>query len=1065
VDDDGDGRGALTAAGLSCGVCGIQLGATAKFCSDCGTPVTSATQSAEYKQVTVLFADVVHSMDIAAAVGPERLREIMTKLVNAATAVVKRYGGTVDKFTGDGIMAVFGAPVALEDHAFRACLSALDIQTETQRLAAEVERRDGVALQLRVGLNSGEVIAGEIGLGPMGYTAIGEQVGMAQRMESVAPPGGVMLSASTARLAENAVVLSEPQLARIKGSDEPVPACRLLRIAPRDGLAPRVESRLIGRRWEMAAVAAILDRSINGNGGVVGLVGPPGIGKSRVLREAAGAAAARGVDVFWTFCESHTSEIPFHVVTRLLRAASGVDELDDLAARSRVRAQVPGADEQDLVLLDDLLGIGDPDIPLSSIDPDARRRRLTAMINTAFLARAEPAVYIVEDAHWIDEVSESMLAELVAVIPHTPSMMFVTYRPEYGGALARVAGAQTIALGPLTDSESSELTAVLLGEDPSLRAVAATIMARAGGNPFFTEEIVRDLIERGVLRGERGAYVCQTDVTEVKVPATLQATIAARIDRLGSAAKRALGAAAVIGLRFDTDLLSGLAVEPVVDELVAAELIDQVSFTPPLEFAFRHPLMRTVAYESQLKSDRVELHRCLAATVEQRDPGSADENAALIAEHLEAAGDVHGAYAWHMRAGAWSTNRDVAAARSSWERARQMADRLPADDPNRIAMRIAARTLLCGSAWRVHENISGTRFEELRELCTTAGDKASLVISMAGLVVEHAMHARVREASLLASEYMALLESIGDPTLTVGLSFAAIAARCENGEPVDMLRWSQNVVDLAGGDATKGNFIIGSPLAAALAWRGLARWWLGRPGWRKDLDQAVAMARSTDPMTHALVITYKYSPAIPLGVLLADDTALRDIEEAVQIAERIGDDVALASARLALGLALSHRDSPDRERGLELLAQVREMALNDRFSLTEIPIVDVYTAQERAKHGDRDGAVRLVGAVLDDLFNARQTWVIPATDILVELLLARGAENDVHEAEAAVDRLAVMRTDDVWAARDIMVLRLRALLAQARGDQVDYRDLVDRYRAVASTLGFEGHMKWAEAMP
>jgi hypothetical protein len=379
-------------------------------------------------------------------------------------------------------------------------------------------------------------------------------------------------------------------------------------------------------------------------------------------------------------------------------------------------------------------------------------------------------------------------------------------------------------------------------------------------------------------------------------------------------------------------------------------------------------------------------------------------------------------------------------------------------------MRIAARTLLCGSAWRVHENISGTRFEELRELCTTAGDKASLVIGMAGLVVEHAMHARVREASLLASEYMALLESIGDPTLTVGLSFAAIAARCENGEPVDMLRWSQTVVDLAGGDATKGNFIIGSPLAAALAWRGLARWWLGRPGWRKDLDQAVAMARSTDPMTHALVITYKYSPAIPLGVLLADDTALRDIEEAVQIAERIGDDVALASARLALGLALSHRDSPNRERGLELLAQVREMALNDRFSLTEIPIVDVYTAQERAKHGDRDGAVRLVGAVLNDLFNARQTWVIPATGILVELLLARGAENDVHEAEAAVDSLAVMRTDDVWAARDIMVLRLRALLAQARGDQVDYRDLVDRYRAMATSLGFEGHVAWAEAM-
>jgi adenylate cyclase len=197
----------MTAAALVCGSCGTELGANAKFCSQCGAPITTATTPAEYKQVTVLFADVVHSMDIAATVGAERLREIMTELVSRAAVVVQRYGGTVDKFTGDGIMAVFGAPVALEDQAFRACLAALDIQDEAKRLAVHVDRRDGVELQLRVGLNSGEVIAGEIGSGPFGYTAVGEQVGMAQRMESVAPPGGVMLSASTARLVDGAAAL------------------------------------------------------------------------------------------------------------------------------------------------------------------------------------------------------------------------------------------------------------------------------------------------------------------------------------------------------------------------------------------------------------------------------------------------------------------------------------------------------------------------------------------------------------------------------------------------------------------------------------------------------------------------------------------------------------------------------------------------------------------------------------------------------------------------------------------------------------------------------------------
>jgi adenylate cyclase len=184
----------MTVAALVCGSCGTELPPDSKFCNECGAAVATATTPAEYKQVTVLFADVVHSMHIAAAVGSERLREIMTELVDRASAVVQRYGGTVDKFTGDGIMAVFGAPAALEDHAFRACLAALDIQAEAKRLAVEAQERDGVELHLRVGLNSGQVIAGEIGSGALGYTAIGEQVGMAQRMESAAPPGGVMLS-------------------------------------------------------------------------------------------------------------------------------------------------------------------------------------------------------------------------------------------------------------------------------------------------------------------------------------------------------------------------------------------------------------------------------------------------------------------------------------------------------------------------------------------------------------------------------------------------------------------------------------------------------------------------------------------------------------------------------------------------------------------------------------------------------------------------------------------------------------------------------------------------------
>ena len=314
-----------------------------------------------------------------------------------------------------------------------------------------------------------------------------------------------------------------------------------------------------------------------------------------------------------------------------------------------------------------------------------------------------------------------------------------------------------------------------------------------------------------------------------------------------------------------------------------------------------------MAYESQLKSDRAEVHRRVAAAIEEEEADSVDENAALIAEHLEAAGDLHAAYGWHMRAATWATNRDIAAARLSWERATKIAHALPADDPNRAALRIAPRTMLCGIAFRVHINVTGDRFEELRELCTDTGDKASLAIGMAGLVKDHAGQDRIREASQLASEAWALIESLGDPTLTVGLSLTVLFAKLECGEWPDVLRWSQRVIELADGDPSKGNFLLGSPLALAFATRACARYCLGRPGWRDDLRHGLAMARSADPVSYAGVVTYVYLPGIPCGVLRPDDSAMRDIEDALRIAERSGDDMALALARLTLGVALVHR--------------------------------------------------------------------------------------------------------------------------------------------------------------
>jgi hypothetical protein len=458
----------------------------------------------------------------------------------------------------------------------------------------------------------------------------------------------------------------------------------------------------------------------------------------------------------------------------------------------------------------------------------------------------------------------------------------------------------------------------------------------------------------------------------------------------------------------------------------------------------------------------------VAAAIESRDPAVAEENAALIAEHLEASGDLHAAYGWHMRAAAWATNRDINAARLGWGRAQTIADALPTEDANRTSMRIAPRTMLCGIAWRVHAHVAGDRFDELRQLCTAAEDKASLAIVMAGLVVDHTFQGRTREASRLASEAWALIESLGDPTLTVGLSFAAIYAKAESGEFCDALRWSQRVIDLADGDPSKGNFIFGSPLALAFTSRAIARYCLGRPGWRDDLRQGLAMARSADPMSYATVVAWVYFPGIPMGVLRFDDSAAREIEDALRIADRSGDDHAVALARMTLGLALVHRETDaERDRGQNLLAEVSEVFLRQGELLGELPLVNVYLAHEWFQRGDRDDAISLMRAAVDHLFREGRLlgWSVPATGVLVETLLDRGADADVAKAEAAIERLATAPAEEGLVMREIWLLRLRALVARAHGDAAAYAQFRDRYRDMAKTLGFEGHIDRAEAMP
>jgi len=1017
--------------------------------------------------VTVLFADVVRSMEIAASLGPERLHQVMTELVSRSVAVVEHYGGTVDKFTGDGIMALFGAPITLENHAFRACLAALELQQVARPLAVEVARRDGIDLQIRVGLNSGRVITGEVGATHLGYTAVGEQVGMAQRMESVAPPGGVMLSESTARLVEDRVVLGERETVHIKGFATAVPARRLLAADLERRRKARDDSRLVGRQSEKDAVAELVDRAGRGEGTIVAVAGRPGVGKTRLVRESVATASSRGFEVFVTYCESHTRDVPFHVISRLLRAVFGIVGLAGEEARARVGSQIPEAGAEDLLLLNDLLGICDSGCP--DISPDARRRRLVNLINAVSLARPGPAIYIVEDAQWIDSVSESLLADFAAAVPRMRATLLVVYRPEYSGSLSRLPDARLFALAPLSDSHIAELIKGLLGEHPSVRGLSMVIADRAAGVPFAAEEIVRDLAERGELEGDPGACVCVREVRDIHVPASLQAIIGARIDRLSATAKRTLHAAAVIGAQFDTELL-GSVLDSTPDSmdvapLIETALVEQIAFTPHATYAFAHPLIQMVAYESQLKAGRSELHRRVAAVLQRTQGGFTGQEAAVVATQYAAAGDLRDAFDWHMQAATWYGARDIRAARKSWQQALRVADRLPLDEPDRLTMRIAPRARLCGTAFQVGGTPADTGFDELRALTTAAGDKKSLAVGMAGHLTTLTFNAHHQEAAGMASEFATLVESIGDPAMTVGLFYAAAQAKWEAGEASESLQLAQRIIDIADGDPTMGSLVIRSPLANAIAVKGAAGMSLGRPGWRDDLEEGVVLARSVGATTRPFVQLYKYAAATQNGAVLPDAQDVAQAAETLEVAQRSANNTAVAYALLNRATTLIHTDSEERSAGFEFLAKAREIFVDEQLIVALRRMSDIEIARERARSGDLDGAIELATAVIVEQFDTGEMiFRGPATTVLVEALLSRGSTADINDAERAIDRLAAVPTESGFVLHELPVLRLRALLACAHGDEAGYQQFLERFRAKAQEADFEGYLAQAEAM-
>jgi adenylate cyclase len=1045
----------------ACCTCGTEPREDARFCDGCGTPVRDHDTHAEFKQVTVLFADVVGSMKLAAVLQTERLRDMMNELFNRAAAVVQRYQGTVDKFTGDGLMALFGAPVALEDHALRACISAMEIQSVAQKFADEVFRRDGVRLQVRVGLNSGEVITGEIGSGPGRYTAVGHPVGMAQRMEAAAPAGGVLCSLSTARLVGGAARLGPVEDVVIKGADAPAPARLLLAVESDRMVLGRNEGLMLGRDAELNWLRNLFDAN---RGCLIGIVGDPGLGKSRLISEFTAIAASRNADIVAARCEAHTTTVAFRALSRLLRGMFTVEGLSDTDAREHTAAHCEGLltlHSADAQILFEAMGIADTNALPLQVSVDGRRRRLVEVMAKVVLARSARTVFVLEDAHWIDAPSDDVLAEFAATLNLTTSMLVTTYRPEFHGALHHHSG-QTTTLQPLSESMAVRLVGQLLGDDPSLAGLAERIAFAAVGNPFFIEEIVRDLAGRGVLCGSRGSYRLVGDVDDFAVPATVQAVLAARIDRLPAETKSILNVAAVIGNQFDVDTLQTLLPDTEsarLDELVSAELIDQTEFVPRQRYCFHHPLVRTVAYQSQLSATRAQAHSRLAAAIEARDPGAAaDDNAALIATHLEAAGELAEAYRWHIRAAEWLRSRDLSAARAQWESARHIADRLSDDHDDVIAMRIAPRTMLMSTGFYVGGDVDTDEcFREFRDLTMQTGDLRSLAIGTAGRIWSFSTGDNcVPEAAALASELEEMVSSIDCDAEAKSIMLNSVAfARFASCDFDAALRDIDAILALADGVPT-------AELASADALRGVIEMCLGdyEQG-RRHLRTGTDQARALHPVRYAAVLHYSGTMAA-LGMCPADDL-VDDAREALWRAESFGDVFGIIAAQWVYGTVLLRAESAPHDEAIDVLERARASIRKHKMLIHGLATIGADLAIDAARKGQRDEAIDdLRASFWLHMVSGFRVVVGCPGEALVGLLIERGSIDDFTEAHRIVDQ---------WQARqpgipalDLWWLKSRALLARAEGDSDCYAELANQYLSLCEKLDARGRLDEAHQM-
>ncbi|MBI4590295.1 MAG: AAA family ATPase [Candidatus Rokubacteria bacterium] len=896
---------------LACPTCRSLNSPTNKFCHQCGALLAGAPTAGrvappqdytpgylaekilhgkralegERKHVTVLFADLRGSLELLVDRDPEEARKLLDPALERMMEAVHHYEGTVNQVMGDGIMALFGAPLAHEDHAVRACYAALRMQDALARLAEELRQSHGLTVQIRIGLNSGEVVVRSIGSDlRMDYTAVGQTTHLAARVEQLATPGRTFLTDYTRRLVEGYVTLKPLGPVPVKGLVEPVPIYELTGIGPvRSRLqasAARGLTPFVGRGLELAELRRALDRANAGHGQVVAIVGEPGVGKSRLIWEFTRLELPAGWRVLETSALSYGRSTPYLPIVGLLRTYLEIEGGDNgRRIREKVMARILDLDQSLTSALSPLLTLLDvavDDEQWLALEPSQRRQRSVEAVKRLLFreAQVQPVCLAVEDLQWIDSETQAVLDALVEGLPTARVLLLVSYRPEYQHGWANKTYYRQLRVDPLPPDSAEELLRSLVGDRDGVAALTRLLIDRTEGNPFFLEETIRDLVEAQVLVGERGAYRLAKPPSNIHVPATVQAVLATRVDRLPPEEKALLETAAVIGRDIPFALLEAIGVLPHEElrrslaRLRGAEFLYEVSLFPQPEYTFKHALTLEAVYGSLLQDRRRALHARIVEAMERLYPERLAEHAEILAHHAVRGEVWEKAVDYLRKAGAKAYARGALLETvERYEQGLSLMTYLPVTSENTlraidIRLDLHAPLLVLGRVRRLMEV-----GEEAERLARQLNDSPRLGRVLQQLGYFFWLSARYGQSLDYGRQALDIATTLGNPTLRIRATHLLGLSRLSLGDYPSAVELLTRVVDGPDADLARSRLSLLVSYVDACGWLAFCLAAIG------DFDRSLAYAdravqladASGHPQPQAMAYGFRAIPLIVKG--------------------------------------------------------------------------------------------------------------------------------------------------------------------------------------------------------